>query len=403
MNMKIFKFTGWKKQIGLFLLSQNVSLFGSSVVGFAIIWHITLTTSSGTWLMLATICSLLPQVLVSLLGGVWADRYNRKHLIMLSDGFIALATLALTAAFLLGFDRLELLLAVSAVRSVGAGIQTPAVGAIYPQLVPQEHLTKAQGINQTLNSVLMLLAPAVGGLILGWVGIVAALFVDVVTAAIAVFVMSRIQVEKITVQKETDSVWVDLKDGLKYTFRHPQLRRILICFLFSFFLITPAAVLSPLMVERTFGSEVWRLTANEMVWTVGSFFGGLFVSLKGQFKDKVRTVAFCLVVFGVMFALLGAAWNFVSFLVFMGIAGFFLPPLATAQTVHIQEITEPEVLGRVFSIVQLISASAMPVAIVLFGPLADVVSVESILLVSGALLALVGILYGRGNKEGMRK
>lgn len=401
MNMTISENTGWKKRISLFLLSQNISLFGSSVVGFAIIWHITLTTSSGTWLMLSTICSMLPQVLVSLLGGVWADRYNRKHLIMLSDGFIALATLGLAIAFLLGFQRLELLLMVSAVRSIGAGIQTPAVGAIYPQLVPQEYLTKVQGINQTLNSVLMLLAPAVGGLILGWVGIVAAFFVDVVTAGMAVLVMSRIQVEKINHQSASDSIWADLKGGLAYAFRHPQLRRLIICYLFSFFLITPAAVLSPLMVERTFGNEVWRLTANEMVWTVGSFFGGVFVSLKGQFKDKVRTVSLCLVAFGVMFGLLGLAWNFVSFLAFMGIAGFFLPPMVTAQTVHIQEVTEPEVLGRVFSIVQLISASAMPVAILLFGPLADAVSVESILLVSGVLLALVGIQYGRRRKDRM--
>lgn len=390
--------SAWKKRASLFLFSQNISLFGSSVVGFSIIWHITLTTSSGTWLMLSTICSVLPQVLVSLLGGVWADRYNRKHLIMLSDSFIALATLALAIAFLLGFDSLELLLMISAVRSIGAGVQTPAVGAIYPQLVPQEHLTKVQGINQTLNSILMLLAPAAGGLILGWVGIVGAFFVDVITAALAVCVMSRIEVEKIEPQSESDSIWMDLKSGVEYAFGHPMLRRILICYLFSFFLITPAAVLSPLMVERTFGSEIWRLTANEMIWTLGALFGGVFVSVKGQFQNKVKTVSLCLMAFGVLFGLLGLSWNFISFLAFMGIAGFFLPPMSTAQTVHIQEITKPEMLGRVFSMVQIITASAMPAAILLFGPLADVVSVESILLVSGFLLALVGFLYGQGGK-----
>ena len=71
-----------------------------------------------------------------------------------------------------------------------------------------------------------------------------------------------------------------------------------------------------------------------------------------------------------------------------------MPVISTAQTVHIQEITEPAVLGRVFSIVQIISASAMPVAILFFGPLADVVSVESILIVTGVLLAFVGVVYG---------
>lgn len=385
----------WKKRIAYFLVSQNVSLFGSSVVGFAIIWHITLETSSGFWMMLATICSLLPQVLISLFGGVWADRYNRKWLIMLADGFIALATLIIAIFFLMGMTRLELLLAASVVRSIGAGIQTPAVSAIYPQLVPEEQLTRVQGINQTLGSVLMLLSPAVGGVLLGTVGIVGAFFVDVVTAIIAIVIMSRIPVETIKREDFPESVWEDLKAGLDYTFQHAQLRRIVICYLFAFFLITPAAVLTPLMVERSFGNEVWRLTANEIVWTVGALLGGVFVTLKGQFHNKIYTVAICFAGFGIMFGLLGVAHTFILYLVFMGLAGCFMPVFATAQTVFIQEIVAPEVLGRVFSVVQLISASAMPVAIVLFGPLADVIRVESILLVCGILLVLVGMLYGR--------
>ena len=384
----------WKKQIALFLVSQNISLFGSSVVGFAIVWYITLETSSGTWMMLSTVCSMAPQVLISLFGGVWADRHNRKILIMLSDGFIALATLVLAVSFLSGLQNIWLLLAASVVRSIGAGIQTPAVGAIYPQLVPVEHLTKVQGVNQTLNSVLLLLSPAVGGAVLGSFGIVWAFFIDVITAALAILVMSTIKVGKQAGGEQPLSMAADIKKGLSYVFRHTQLRRIVICYLFSFFLITPAAVLSPLMVERTFGSDVWRLTANEIVWTVGSLIGGIFVSLRGSFRDKVRTVAICLIGFGVCFALLGLSWDFVVFLVFMGIGGFFMPVISTAQTVHIQEITEPAVLGRVFSIVQIISASAMPVAILFFGPLADVVSVESILIVTGVLLAFVGVVYG---------
>jgi len=381
------------KKIALFLISQNLSLFGSTVVGFAIIWYITLETSSGFWLMLSTICSTLPQVVISLWGGVWADRYNRKHLIMLADAFIALATLGLAIAFWSGFKSMELLLAVSVVRSLGAGIQTPAVNATYPQLVPQEKLTKIQGIHQTSISVLMLLAPAVGGAILGSMEIVWAFMLDVVTAALAILVFSFIEVEKIERTDEPASVFTDLRQGLDYSFSHPDLRRIIICYACSFFLITPAAVLTPLMIERSFGSEVWRLTANEIVWTVGSLIGGVYVSLHGDFKDKVRTVALCLVAFGVTFGLLGIAGNFMVYLLIMGTAGFFMPIIATAQTVFIQEITPPTMMGRVFSIIQIIATSSMPIAILLLGPLADIVSVESILVVSGILLAIVGKLY----------
>lgn len=387
------------KKIILFLMSQNLSLFGSSVVGFAIVWYITLETSSGYWLMLSTICSLLPQVVISLWGGVWADRHNRKHLIMLADAFIALSTFGLAIAFWLGFQHIELLLAVSVVRSIGAGIQTPAVNAIYPQLVPQDRLTKIQGINQTLNSILLLLAPAMGGVVLGSMDIAWAFMLDVVTAALAILIVSFIKVDKIKRNEELAPILTELKQGMKYTFQQPLLRGIIICYGFSFFLITPAAVLSPLLVERSFGNDVWRLTANEMVWTIGSLVGGVFVSLYGDFKDKIRTIAICLVAFGVTFGLLGIAGDFTIYLIIMGGAGFFMPIIATAQTVFIQEITQPTMLGRVFSIIQIISASAMPVAILIFGPLADIVSVEVILIISGVLLALVGILYQRSNKN----
>lgn len=237
----------FNKKIALFLLSQNISLFGSSVVAFAIVWYITLETSSGYWLMLSTICSMLPQVVISLWGGVWADRYNRKHLIMLADGFIALSTLGLAIAFWAGFQRIELLLAVSVVRSIGAGIQAPAVNAIFPQLVPQAKLTKIQGINQTLNSLLMLLAPAVGGVVLGSMEIVWAFMLDVVTAALAILILSLIKVEKMRPTGTPVSIFTELKEGIGYTFRNPLLRGIIICYGFSFFLITPAAVLTPLL------------------------------------------------------------------------------------------------------------------------------------------------------------
>lgn len=386
------------KRIILFLLSQNISLFGSSVVAFAIMWYITLETSSGVWLMMSTICSMVPQVVVSLWGGVWADRYNRKYLIMLSDSFIALATLGLAIAFWAGFRRMELLLAVSAVRSIGAGIQTPAVNAIYPQLVPKENLTKVQGVNQTLNSLLMLLAPAAGGALLATMDIAWAFMVDVVTAAFAVLIIGFIKVEKVERMDAHESIFTDLKQGIYYAFQHPLLRGIIICYAFSFFLITPAAVLTPLQVERSFGGDVWRLSAIEIVWTIGTLIGGVFVSLHGDFKDKIKTIATCLVAFGISFVLLGITGNFILYLIIMACSGFFVPIISTAETVFIQEITDPSVLGRVFSIVQIITASSMPVAILIFGPLADVISVETILILSGALLALVGIIYQRSNK-----
>lgn len=385
----------WKHTAAWFLASQNLSIFGSGVVGFSILWHITLETSSGLWMTLYTVCALLPTAIILPWGGVLADRHSRKTLIMASDGFIALATLGLAVLYLLGLRQLELLLAVSVVRSIGAGVQTPAVTAIFPQIVPKEELTRVQGINQSLNSVLFLLSPAIGGVVLGSLGIVWAFMIDVVTATLAILVMAGIRVQQAERQLENTSVIADLRRGVNYVRGHKVLRRLILCFGAMFFLLTPAAVLSPLLIERAFAGQVWHLTANELTWSIGSLAGGIYVSIRGEFNDKIRTIALCVVASGVCFACLGLVGNFWLFVSLVGVSGFFVPPLMTAQTVFVQETVEDAMLGRVFSLFHIIVSLSMPVAILFFGPLSDVVAIEHILLVSGTVLTATGIIYAR--------
>ncbi len=385
----------WKRRAGLFLASQNLSLFGSGVVGYAILWHITLETSSGLWMMLYTVCALVPTALISPWGGVFADRHSRKALVMLSDGFIALATLGLAIAFILVVRHLEMLLAVSVVRSIGAGFQTPAVNALFPQLVPAGELTRVQGINQSVNSVLLLLSPAIGGVVLGTLGIVWTFFIDVVTAALAIAVMAGLRVREWERQNTGTTVTADLREGLDYVLGHVVLRRLMIFFGFSFFLFTPAMALTPLLIERDFGGEVWRLTANEVVWSAGSLIGGIVVSWWGNFRDKIRVLAGCMVLYGISFAFVGMVDRFWLYLLLMGIGGLFLPAMVTAHTVLVQETAATDKMGRVFSLAQIVSHLAMPAAILLFGPLADVVSVRFILIASGAMLAVAGAVYGK--------
>lgn len=385
----------WRKKAALFLISQNASMFGSSVTGFAIVWHVTLRTSSGLWMTMIVLASILPQVLVSLWGGVWADRYNRKFLIMGADGGIAFATLILALLYMAGYESLELLLAVAAVRSIGSGIQSPAVNAVIPQIVPAERLVSFNGLNQSVMSASQLLAPAAGGVVLGSFGIAWAFMLDVITAAFAIAAMSFVRIPALEVKKSAVSALAEMKKGLAHAWTTPLLKQLIICYGVAFFLITPAAFLTPIMVERSFGGGVWHLTANEIVWTGGTLVGGAWVTWRGNFKNKVRVIAWSLIGFGVCYGLLGAATNFPLYLIFMGVSGLVLPFFTTANTVLIQQNIEADMMGRIFSILQLTSLSAMPVAMLLFGPLADVMRIEVILLVSGALLAAVGFLFMR--------
>jgi hypothetical protein len=106
----------WKKNTGLFLAGQAISLFGSMLTQYAIMWEITLRMQSGAAMTLYALLGLLPTFLMSPLGGVWADRFNRKTIINLADGGIALVTLAVAIVFMGGYEEAWLLFACAGVR-----------------------------------------------------------------------------------------------------------------------------------------------------------------------------------------------------------------------------------------------------------------------------------------------
>ncbi|MEG2361766.1 MAG: MFS transporter [Christensenella sp.] len=187
-------FAHWKRKIILFLSGQTISLFGSALVQFSIIWYITLSTQSGAIMTISSVCAFAPQVVISLFSGVWADRYNRKMLIIAADALVATSTFILALFFMFGHNDLWLIFLVSGIRSVGAGIQTPAVNAMLPQIVPQDKLVRIGGINGSLQSIMFILSPAAAGALLSLTSIEATFFIDVATAVIAVTIMIILKV-----------------------------------------------------------------------------------------------------------------------------------------------------------------------------------------------------------------
>jgi len=137
----------WKRNVALFMIGQGLTLFGSMLVHYAVMWHITLRTQSGVMMTLIVMAGALPMFFISPIGGVWADRHSKKLIINVADATIAVVTLGMAVIFSLGVDMIGLLLVCLVVRAFGQGVQTPAVNAIIPELVPQEHLTQVNGIN----------------------------------------------------------------------------------------------------------------------------------------------------------------------------------------------------------------------------------------------------------------
>ncbi|KPU45618.1 enterobactin exporter EntS [Oxobacter pfennigii] len=381
----------WKKDIVLFVLSQTISLFGSSLVQYAIMWYITLNTKSGLMMTISIICGFLPTFLLSPFSGVWADRYNRKMLIILSDAFIAVSTLVMAILFLMGHGSIWLMFLMSFLRSLGASVQMPANGAFIPQIVPEDKLTKVGGINGSIQSVVMLVSPMLSGVLLSVASIESIFFIDVITAAIAILVLIlflKVPSHNKALNTEQVSYFSDLKKGIAYIKEHPFVRTFFVFCAFYFFLIAPVAFLTPLQVTRSFGEDVWRLTAIEIGFATGMTLGGLLIASWGGFKNKIHTMVLSSFTTGLCVIALGVVPLFSIYLIIMAIAGISVPIFNTPSTVLLQEKVEPDFLGRVFGIMGMISSSMMPLGMLIFGPAADFIPIEWILTGTGILLFL---------------
>jgi MFS transporter, DHA3 family, macrolide efflux protein len=388
----------WKREIVLFLTSQTISLFGSSLVQYAILWYITLDTRSGVMMTIYILCGFVPTFLLSPVAGVWADRFNRKMLIIGSDAMIAMATLILAILFLAGYDAIWLLFVISAVRAIGTGFQTPAVGAVLPQLVLKDQLTKVNGINGSLQSLIMLVSPMVSAALITMASIEAVFFVDVLTAAVAVFIMMawvHIPVHEKASEKQKTSYYSDVTEGIAYIKKHAFLKSFFLFFAVFFVLIAPASFLTPLQVTRSFGDDVWRLTAIEITFSVGMMAGGGLIALWGGFGNKVHTMALSGFIMGVCTLALGLVPDFWIYLLVMGLFGVAMPFFNTPTTVLLQEKIEENYTGRVFGVFSMISTSMMPVGMLVFGPVADWIEIEWILAGTGLLMCMLAMFLGK--------
>jgi DHA3 family macrolide efflux protein-like MFS transporter len=385
---------GWARRVTLFLTAQTISMFGSFLVQYAIFWHLTLTTKSGLVLALAAIFGFLPQAIVSIFAGVWADRVNRKIMIIAADASIAVATLGLAFLMLSGVSDLWLIFLVMAVRSVGAGIQMPAVNAMIPQIVPSDKLMRVNGISSSIQSAMGLLAPIAAAAVYANMSIVPIFFIDVVTAVIGVSIFAFIAVPTLERVNAADkpSYFADLKDGMTYIFTHDLVRWVMGIFAVVFLLAVAPSNLSPLLIARNFGSEVWKLTVAEILFSVGMALGGIALATLASKVNKISLIITTSICFGFLSIAMGFAPNLWIFYALFFVIGLIVPSFFTSAMTTLQETVEPERQGRVFGFVGIVISVAMPVGMSVLGPLADVFPVENLLVASGiTMIIAVGL------------
>jgi DHA3 family macrolide efflux protein-like MFS transporter len=345
---------------------------------------------------IAMVCGFLPTFLVSPFAGVWADRFNRKKLIIFADALVATATLGLALAFWLGLRDVRLIFAVMAVRGLGQGIQQPAVSSILPSLVPQDKLLRVNSINSTAQSVMMLASPALAAALISVASLENIFLIDVATAAIAIVILGIfVKVNQSAGEQKSEKADYlgDLKLGLGYISRHKLIKQLFAFSAIVSILSAPIAVLYALQVTRLFGADAWRLGFADTAFAVGMLLGGVLLTVWGGFKNKHSTISLGMLVMSLGTVLCGVISNFALYITLMVFIGAGMPVSSTPSTTLLQEKTDPAYMGRVFSLITMLSSLAMPLGLVVFGPLADVIGLNLLFILTGAAQLLVTLMF----------
>src|SRR5215212_7228298 len=289
----------WAARFFTLWIGQALSLLGSQLVQFAIIWYLTQKTSSATTLALASMMGLLPQVLLSPFIGTWVDRGNRRLILIASDATVAVATLVLAVLFASGFVQVWHVYLALFIRAVAGGFHQSAFGASVVLLVPKEHLARVQGFNQALYGGLNIISAPVGAFLLAVLPMQGILSIDIGTAILAVTIVFLTQIPQPQRGTQTQATfWQDFAAGFRYIIAWRGLVILLGLVMVINFFFSAAEPLTPLLITKHFQGGAQQLGWWLASFSVGTILGGLILGAWGGFQRKVITALLGLVLMG---------------------------------------------------------------------------------------------------------
>lgn len=389
----------WKAPFFTLWTGQAVSLLGSQLVQFALIWWLTKTTGSATVLATASLVGLLPQVLLGPLTGALVDRWNRRIIMIVADSTIALATVVLALLFLGGDVQIWQVYLLMFVRATAGGFHWPAMRASTSLMVPKENLSRVQGLNQMLQGGMTILSAPLGALLLELLPIQGILAIDVGTALVAILPLFFIHVPQPrrhldqNMPEGKPSVWQDMLAGLRYVWSWPGLLIIIGMAMAINLLFAPAGSLQPILVTKHFSSGAIQLAWMQSAWGIGMFLGGLLLSAWGGFRRRILTSFVGLIVLGAGMVVVGfaPAWAIGLAIAMMFVAGFAIPFVNGPINAVLQGSVDPEMQGRVFSLVSSLAMAMSPLGLIIAGPVADAFGVTTWYVIAGIVTAFLGV------------
>jgi DHA3 family macrolide efflux protein-like MFS transporter len=382
----------WTRRFFTFWTGQAFSLMGSALVQWALVFWLAVTTASPLLLAIAAAMGLLPQVLLAPFAGAYVDRHNRKRIMLLADLFTALSTLLLMVFFALGSIELWHVFIILFFRSAMQAFQWPAMQASTTLMVPEDHLARISGLNQSILGLSSILGPALGAALYVALPMYLVLAVDVFTAAIAIGALLVIRIPEIKaagLRKKT-SVIGDLIEAYRYLRSWKGVLTVLAVFSVVNFLLTPAFTFFNLLTLYHFGQGPYEAALIDVMAGVGMIVGGLVLGIWGGTKRKIVTCMVALAVSGGGVLLIGILPpdGFTIAVVATLFIGVTLAMVNGIIMAIMQKGIRADMQGRVFALLGSLAGAMSPLGLVMSGPIAGAFGIQS-WFVAGGLFMLV--------------
>ena len=361
---------------------QALSLLGTKAVQFAIVCWIARETGSATVLATAALFGIVPQVVLGPFAGALVDRWDRKRVMLVADGATAAASLVLASLFAVGLARVEFVYLALLARSLGSTFHGPAMLVSTALMVPPGHLTRIQGLNQSLEGGLLIVAAPLGGVLLASLSMTGILLVDVVTAACAMAPLAVIRVPR----PETGatgagigfaSVLGDVREGLRYLAARAGHVGLVAMGAVINMLLVPAFSLLPLLVLEELSGSAMQLAWMNSALGVGTIAGGLLLGIWGGFRRRIATTLVGLLAFGLATLALALAPGVAIATAAMACVGALIPLVNGPILAILQATVAPEFQGRVFTLSGSLAGLTAPIGLIVAAPVAELAGVRA--------------------------
>ncbi len=376
-------------------IGQLVSQVGDQFVIIAILVLINRLTDSAVPVGIVGLCFTVPQLLLGLVGGVFADRWNRKTVMIVSDILRGLAVLALV--MVRDASQFYILYLVTFTASAVGVFFAPARNAVIPNVVPERLLLAANALIQGSQVIAMILGASIAGFVVDWLGIEFAFVFDALTffvSAIAIVAMRLPSTATVNRQGDVREMWTQLREGLSFIKRNPFLTNVMVITGQATFGFAAIFVLGVMHLGDVLGIDAKGFGILYAVEGLGVVVGGAILT---KFFSRIKVnqvVALCMIALGISIIAFAAAPSYALVMVSMIVIGLSIVSARAALATLTQALVPDEKRGRVESAVAMVIGAATSASTGLAGLFGDLVGVQAVFFAAGVVTAMAGIGAG---------